>query len=267
MDALFTYGFLQRALVAGVFIALACAVLGVFLLLRRDAMIGHGLSHIAFAGIAVGLLLRTMPVAAALVFSAAASLGVMKLKESAGLHGDTAIAVVSSVGMALGVVLATVSGNFSIALLNYLFGEILAIEPVEVWLSAALAAAVVLFIAANYRSFMFLTFDREAAGVSGIRVRRLDALITVLTSITIVLGMKVVGILLVSALIVIPAAAGLQLAASFRAAIVLSSLVAVASVVLGLVLAVQWDLPASGTIVLVAFAAFAAFFLGRKRRR
>lgn len=267
MDALLTYGFLQRALVAGVFIALACAVLGVFLLLRRDAMIGHGLSHIAFAGIALGLVLRTMPVAAALVFSVAASLGIMKLKESAGLHGDTAIAVASSVGMALGVVLATLSGNFSVALLNYLFGEILAIEPVEVGLSVALAAAVVLFVALHYRSFMFLTFDREAARVSGIHVRRLDTLITVLTSVTIVLGMKVVGILLVSALIVIPAAAGLQLATSFRAAIVLSALVAVLSVVVGLILAVLLDLPASGTIVLVGFVLFAVFFLGRKSRR
>jgi zinc transport system permease protein len=266
MDAFFAYGFLQRALIAGLFIALACAVLGVFLLLRKDAMIGHGLSHIAFAGVALGLLLHTMPLAVALVFSVLASIGIMKLKESAGLYGDTAIAIVSSVGMALGIILATLSGNFSVALLNYLFGEILAIEKIEVWLSVALAAVVVLLVVGNYRAFMYLTFDREAAKVSGLRVRRLDTLITILTSVTIVLGMKVVGILLVSALIVIPAAAGLQLATSFRAAILLSCLVAVLSVLIGLVLAFFLDLPVSGMIVLVGFVLFAIFFLLRKNR-
>jgi zinc transport system permease protein len=266
MEALFTYGFLQRALLAGLFIALACAVLGVFLLLRKDAMIGHGLSHIAFAGVALGLVLQMMPLVVALVFSVFASLGIMKLKESAGLHGDTAIAIVSSVGMALGIILATLSGNFSVSLLNYLFGEILAIEPVEVGLSVALAAAVVLLVVGNYRPFMYLTFDREAAKVSGVRVRRLDTLITVLTSVTIVLGMKVVGILLVSALIVIPAAAGLQLATSFKAALLLSCLAAVLSVVAGLILAFHLDLPVSGMIVLVGFVLFAAVFLWRKKR-
>jgi len=266
MDALLAYGFLQRALVAGLFIALACSVLGIFLLLRKDAMIGHGLSHIAFAGVALGLVFQMMPLGVALVFSVFASLGIMKIKESVGLHGDTAIAIVSSLGMALGVLLASVSGNFGVSLLNYLFGEILAIEPVEVVLSVALAAAVVILVAVNYRPFMFLTFDREAAQVSGIRVRRLDTLITVLTSVTIVLGMKVVGVLLVSALIVIPAAAGLQLAASFRAAILYSALVAGISVAAGLVLAYALDLPVSSMIVLVSFVLFAASFLVRKKR-
>ncbi len=266
MDALIAYGFLQRALLAGLFIALACALLGVFLLLRKDAMIGHGLSHIAFAGVALGLILQMMPLGVALVFSVFASLGIMKLKEKAGLHGDTAIAILSSVGMALGILLASLSGNFGVSLLNYLFGEILAIEPVEVVLSIALAAAVVLCVVLNYRPFMYLTFDREAAKVSGIRVRRLDALITVLTSITIVLGMKVVGILLVSALIVIPAAAALQWAASFKAAIVFSSLIAGLSVGVGLILAFTLDLPVSSMIVLVSFVLFAVSTLSGRNR-
>ena len=267
MEALFTYGFLQRAMLAGLFIALSCAMLGVFLLLRKDAMIGHGLSHIAFAGVALGLFLQIMPLAVAIVFSVIASLGIMKLKESAGLYGDTAIAILSSVGMAVGLILATMSRNFSVALLNYLFGEILAIGPAEVFLTMALAGVVVILVVVNYRSFMYLTFDRESAQVSGIRVRRLDALITVLTSITIVLGMKVVGILLVSALIVIPAAAGLQLAANFKAAIVLACSVALLSVAGGLLAAFFLDLPVSGMIVLTNFFLFGLFFLFRKSRK
>lgn len=163
IEAVLKYAFLQRALAAGLFIALACAVLGVFLLLRKDAMIGHGLSHVAFAGVAVGLLAGWMPLLAALVVSVAASLGIMKLKETAGLHGDTAIAIFSSVGLALGVTLASVSGRFNVALFGYLFGDVLAIEPAEVLLSIALAVVVVGLVAFHYHRFLFMTFDREAA--------------------------------------------------------------------------------------------------------
>lgn len=267
MDALLSYGFLQRALLAGLFIGLACAVLGVFLLLRKDAMIGHGLSHITFAGVALGLLVRTAPLAVALGFSIIAALGMMKLKDKAGLYGDTAIAILSSVGMALGLMLATLSHNFNVALLNFLFGEILAIEPLEVWLSLGLATAVLVLVIGNYHKFMYMTFDRESALVSGVAVGGLDTLITVLTAVTIVLGMKVVGILLVAALVVIPAAAGLQVAANFKKALFFSGLVSVLSVAGGLSLAFFFDLPASATIVLLGFILFGLFSILRKGRR
>jgi len=267
MAALLSYGFLQRALLAGLLIGLACAVLGVFLLLRKDAMIGHGLSHLTFAGVALGLLLRTTPLAVALIFSVIAALGIMKLKEKAGLYGDTAIAILSSVGMALGLILASLAHNFNVALLNFLFGEILAIEPLEVWLSLCLALAVLVLVIGNYHKFMYLTFDRESALVSGVSVGGLDTLMTVLTAVTIVLGMKVVGILLVAALIVIPAAAGLQVASNFKKALLFSCLVSVLSVVGGLALAFFFDLPASGTIVLLGFVLFGLFSILRKGRR
>lgn len=265
MSAFFHYAFLQRALGAGLFIALACAVLGVFLLLRKDAMIGHGLSHITFAGVALGLLIGWMPMLVALVFSVLAALGIMKLKEGSGLHGDTAIAILSSVGLALGIILASISGRFNVAILNYLFGDILAIEPAEVGLSIALAVAVVAVVAVSYHRLLFMTFDRESARVAGVPVRRLDTLITVLTAVTIVLGMKIVGILLVAALLVIPAAAGLRMATHFRGAILGACLVAAASVIIGLAAAYGLDWPASGTIVLTAFLLFGGTFLLRRR--
>lgn len=266
MDALLQFGFLQRALLAGVFIAVACAVLGVFLVLRRDAMIGDGLSHVAFAGVALGLVLNVLPLAAALVVAVAGALAITRLKARAGLHGDTAIGIFSSLGMAVGILLATLAGDFNVDLLTYLFGEILAIEPLEVWLSLALAALVIAAVAARYSKLMFMTFDRESARASGVAVGRLDALLTVLTAVTVVLGMKVVGILLVAALVVIPAAAGLQAAASFRKAVVISSAVSVTSVVLGLGLALTLDIPASAAIVIIAFLAFGGLALLNRRR-
>ncbi len=267
MDAFFIYGFLQRALLAGLFIAIACALLGVFLILRRDAMIGHGLAHVAFAGVALGLFLNMMPIIVALIVAVGASLVIMKLKTKAGLHSDTAIAIFSSVGFALGVLVTTLSHSFNVDLFSYLFGEILAIEPYEVLFSVILAVIVVILVFLNYHKFMYMTFDREAAKASGIKVDRLDTLLTILTAVTVVLGMKVVGILLVSALVVIPAAAGLQIASNFKQAIFLSGGVSVASVVFGLILAFLLDLPASGSIVVLSFLAFGILFLSRKIKK
>jgi zinc transport system permease protein len=266
MEALLGYGFFQRALLAGLFVAFACAILGLFLVLRRDAMIGHGLSHVTFGGVALGLFLNILPLATALVVAVLASLAIMKLREKAGLHGDTAIGILSSVGMALGIALATLAGRFNVDLLSYLFGDILAISPVEVWLSVALAAASVMLIFVNYHRLMYATFDREAAKASGVQIGRLDLLLTVLTSVTVVLGMKVVGILMVTALLVIPAAAGLQIAKNFRQALVVSALAAVVSVGLGLVSSYYLNLPAASTIVMIAFVIFGTLFLRRQRR-
>jgi zinc transport system permease protein len=265
MSALLHYGFLQRAVLAGVFIAVACAVLGVFLILKKDAMIGHGLSHVAFAGVALGLFLNVMPLATALAISVAAALGIMRLKDRAGLYGDTAVGVFSSLGLAIGILLATLAGSFNVDLMAYLFGDVLAIEPLEVWLSVALAGVVLLAVILNYAKLLFMTFDRESARVAGVKIGRLDALLMALTAVTIVLGMKVAGILLVAALIVIPAAAGLQLASSFRTAVLLAAAVAVFSMVVGLAVSVKLDIPASAAIVILCFLVFAAFFLLKKK--
>ncbi len=262
-----SYSFLQRALLAGIFVAIACAILGVFLILRRDSMIGHGLAHVTFAGIAIGLLLDLIPLAAATGVAVITALGIMKLKERAGLYGDTAIAIFSSVGFAIGILIVSMAQGFNIDLFGYLFGEILAIDTFEVCFSVGLAVIVVVIIILNYHRFMYMTFDRDSAKASGIRVQRLDILLTVLTAVTVVLGMKIVGLLLVAALLVIPAAAGLQIASNFKQAIVLSSIVSLLSVILGLILAFYLDFPASGTIVCLSFLFFCVFFFARRGNR
>lgn len=266
METLLGYGFLQRALLAGVFISISCALLGVFLLLRRDAMIGHGLSHMAFAGVALGLFLNVMPIPVAIAVTILGALGIRALKEKVKLYGDTAIGILSSVGMGAGIILVTVSHKFNAGLFSYLFGEILAIERTEVWLSISLAVVVIVSLLLNYHKLMYMTFDWESAKASGIKVSRLDLLLTLLTAVTVVLGMKVVGILLVAALVVIPAASSLQLAGNFKRAVLGSCLIAVASVLAGIPLAFFFDLPASGSIVLISFVIFVACALARKIR-
>lgn len=267
MESILAYGFMVRALVAGIFIAVACAILGVFLLLRRDAMIGHGLAHVTFGGIALGLILHIIPLAVALTVAILCSLGILELKEKAGIYGDTAIGIFSSIGMAIGIILATLAGSFNVDLLSYLFGNILAIEVIEVWISVILAGVIIIAVALFYQELFYLTFDPESARASGIHAKRLDRLLAVLTAVTIVLGMKIVGVLLVSALIVIPSAAGLQLATNFKHAIVTSSIVATGSVIAGLTMAFYWDLPASGAIVILSFLCFLLLFSLRLMRR
>ncbi|MBD3414402.1 MAG: metal ABC transporter permease [Candidatus Aminicenantes bacterium] len=256
MFELLSYNFLQRALIAGSFIAVACALLGIFLILRRDAMIGHGLAHITFAGVAIGLLLHMMPLLAAFIVAVLTALGILKLKEKAGLYGDTAIAIFSSTGFAVGVIIISLSQQFNVNLFSYLFGDILAIGKLEVWMSLTVAAAIMAAVTVYYPKFMYITFDQESAKVSGLKVDRFEISITVLTAITVVLGMKIVGILLVSALLVIPAASSLQLAKNFKQALIWSALISVLSVNLGVLTSILFDLPASGTIVVISFLIF-----------
>ena len=169
--------------------------------------------------------------------------------------------------MATGILIASLARSFNVDLFSYLFGEILAIEISEVLLSIGLVIAVIIIVIIYYHKFLYLTFDSESAKASGIKINRLDILLSVLTAVTVVLGMKVVGLLLVAALVVIPAATALQISGSFKGALIISSSVAVVSVVLGLFLAFHFDLPASAAIVLLCFFFFGVFFALKKIKK
>ena len=259
--ALFGYQFFQRALLAGVFWALAASLLGLHLILRKDAMLGHGLTHIAFAGVAIALFTNLAPFPVALLVSAISAFAILKVRERAGLYGDTAVAILSSLGIAVGIILASLSQHFNVSLFAFLFGNILAVSPQDLWASVGLAVLVVAGIVFFYHELLFTTFDEESARASGLPVSRLDALLALLTSFTVVIGMKIVGLLLMSALLVIPGAAALQLASTFKQCSFLASLVAVLSIVGGLITASFLDLPPSGAIVLFAGGLFFVFFL------
>jgi zinc transport system permease protein len=264
MEELFSYAFMQRAFLAGLGVSVTCAILGVFLVLRRDAMIGHGLSHVTFGGVALGMVLNVAPLPVALGVAILSALGIMKLKDRAELYGDTAIGIISSLGMAMGIFLVSLAGSFNLDLFGYLFGNVLAIDPGEVWVAFLLALAVLATVAFFYQEFLFLTFDSESARASGVRVGRLDSLMAVLTAVTVVVGMKVVGILLISALLVIPAAAALQVARNFKGAMALSAALAVVSAAIGLTAAFFLDWPPSGTIVLISGVLFLILFASRQ---
>lgn len=266
MPEFLQYGFMHRAFVVGAVMALVCPAIGVFLVPRRLSLIADSLAHVALAGVALGLLLGISPVLGALVVTLVGAIGIERLRARGRLQGDAALAVFLSGGFALAVVLISLARGFNADLFAILFGSILTVSPREVWLIAALGAVVGVMIAVFYPQLLAITLNEELARTSGIRVDALNLALTLLTALTTVVAMRIVGVLLVSAMIVIPALIGFAIGRSFRQALQVAIGAALASVMLGLVAAYYLGLAAGGTIVLTALLIFALVSIfGRPR--
>ncbi|HEX7503761.1 MAG TPA: metal ABC transporter permease [Syntrophales bacterium] len=261
------YGFIQRALLCGTFIALLCSTLGVILVLRRFSLIGDGLAHVTFGSVALGLLFRIYPLYISIPVVMLSSLGILKLTQRARLYGDAAIGIVSSFGIAGGVILASVAGGFNVDLFSYLFGNILAIGPEELYISITLSVVVLAVIFLYFNEIFSMTFDEEFAHVSGIGTERLNTILALLTAITVVLTMSVVGIMLVSALLILPAVTALQLARSFRGAMLIAACVSLIAVIGGIFLSLILNLPTGATIVMTGIVIFLAALTLRMLRQ
>jgi zinc transport system permease protein len=258
---LLSHGFIQRALIAGSFIAILCATLGTFLVLRRFSLIGDGLAHVTFGGVAVGLFLGLYPMYVAVPIVMISSLGILKLVEKARLYGDAAIGIVSSLGIACGILLASAAGGFNVDLFSYLFGNILAISNAEVISSIFLSIILIFVIWFFYHELLSITFDEESAKASGVKTKTINGILVLLTSLTVVLAMRVVGIMLISSLLILPPVTALQVARGFKMTIVIASVVGVLSVMLGVFLSLVADLPTGATIVILNFLFFIGSFV------
>ena len=258
------YAFIQKAYLAGTFIAVLCAMLGLFLVLRKLSLIGDGLSHVSFGAIALGLFFGIYPIYAAIPVVLIGSYVILRLTERARIYGDAAIGIVSSIGIAGGVILASVSKGFNVDLFSYLFGNILAISNQEVYLSLGLSIAVLLIIILLYNDLFSVTFDEEFAKITGVKTERINLVLTFLTAITVVLAIKVVGIMLISALLILPAVTALQVARGFKGAMLIAALDAVISVLFGITLSFFLDIPAGATIVMINMMVFSAALLYKK---
>ncbi len=265
---LLSHGFIQRALIAGSFIAILCSTLGVFLVLRRLSLIGDGLAHVTFGSVAVGLLMKTYPLYMAVPIVMLSALGILKLIEKARLYGDAAIGIVSSIGVAGGILIASAAGGFNVDLFSYLFGNILAISWMEVAISVALSVVLIIIMFLYYDELLSITFDEESAKASGIKTGHINKILVLLIALTVVLAMKVVGIMLISALLILPPVTALQMAKGFKTTIIISALSGIFSVTSGIFASFILNLPAGATIVIINFIFFlAAFTLARIQQR
>lgn len=267
MSDFLAYGFVQRALVTGTLLAVTCAVLAFFVVLRRMAFVGVGLSHAALGGVALGVLAGLPPLLSAAVFTTGVAWVVGWLGGRGEVHEDTAIGVFFPAAMALGVILMSLSPAYRQDLLGYLFGNILSVAPGEVLPLAVLAVGTLGLLGFWFKELLFLGVDEDAARAAGIRVGPLRYLLLTLLAVTIVAATRLVGIVLVSAFLVIPAATGQALARTLRGMLALSVASAVASVLGGLWVSWTWDLPSGASIVMLSAALFfLAVAAGRVRR-
>ena len=258
------FAFVQRAIIAGCFMALSCSFLGVFLVLRRFSLIGDGLAHVSFATVAIALLLDAQPMVVSIPLVALASMAILKLNEKAHIYGDAAIGLVSSFGLALGVIIASTAGGFNVDLFSYLFGNILSVSNFEVWLTVIISILVALIVVLLYHDLFAITFDEEYAQVAGVKVKLVNQLLILMTSLTVVLGIKIVGTMLVSSLIVLPGISALQVTRSFRSTIALAGILAVVAVILGIFASYILNFPSGATIVMTNFIFFVfSFLIGR----
>jgi zinc transport system permease protein len=251
--------YMQLALVSGLVVGACAPLVGTFLVDRHLSLMGDGIGHLAFAGVAAGLLLSISPLWTALVVAVAGALTVEWLRARGRASGDLALALFFYGGIAAGAVLASraATEGITVNVVPYLFGSILTVTPADAWVVAAMGAVILVVVVITHRAWFAVGLDEESARVMGLPVNGLNALLAALTAVTIVAATRIVGVLLVAALMVLPVASARLIAHSQRATLLVAALVGVFSVVIGLATARAWGLAPGGTIVLVCAGVFA----------
>lgn len=257
-----TYEFLRNALLAGLLVSVICATLGVYLVLRNMSLLGDGLAHISFGGVAIGLAVGFLPFWSALAAAILGAVTIHTLRERGYLKGDAAIGILFTAGLATGIlVVSSTKGLVNVH--GYLFGSLLAIPKSDVWLIAGVGAALLALLALFHREFFYMTFSEEASKVSGLPIQFLNLLFVSLTAAAIVSAARVTGVLLVSALVIVPASTALQLRRSFTTTILVSVLIGALSVMLGLFVSVEYGTAPGATIAMANIVIFTIAALAR----
>jgi zinc transport system permease protein len=258
------FAFAERALVAAVVSGLLCGLLGFFVILRRLAFIGVGISHSAIGGVAIGLLAGIDPGISAAVFSVIVALGMFQVARDRRLGEDAIIGVFLSGAMALGLLITSMQHGYQRDLFAYLFGSLLTVSREDLFMLCGLAAVVAVVVAASFREMLFVAFDEEVARAYGRRVDLFDALLIVVLALTIVAGVRVVGVLLVEALLVVPAATAALWTLDFRRQVALSMTLGAACGAAGLWMSFAFDVGAGAAIVLTAVSIFFLSWIVRR---
>lgn len=252
MMEIFQYEFMQRAFIAGIMVAVTCPLIGIFIVLKRLSMIGDTLSHASLAGIAAGMLWGFYPFWGALAFSVGGAIAIEKLRKTFSKYEEISNSIILSAGIGLAVVMIGLAKGFNTDLMGYLFGSIAAVNSQDIYIMGALSLIIILSVIALHKKLFYIAFDEEGAQISGIPVGFLNLYLTVLTALTVVVSMRIVGIFMVSSMLVIPVAAAIQVGTGFIKTMGLSVAFALISVISGLILSYYLDIAPGGTIVLLS---------------
>ncbi len=263
MGDLLSLAFMQRAMLAGILVGALSSYLGVFVVQRKLSFLGSGLAHAAFGGVALGLLLQTEPLSVAIPFTIVVAVGINWVRTRTILSGDTAIGVFFAVAMALGIIFITLQEDYSVDVFSYLFGSILAVSAADLWLSGAM----ILTCVALYRlwpRWAYATFDAELATSDRVDVRGDDYVLSVLLAVVVVVSVKIVGVLLVAAFLVLPAASSRLLTHRFLHTTLLSVAIGITTAVVGLIISFYADVPSGAAIILTQAVVFGAGLLSSR---
>ena len=260
-------GFVQRAFIISIIIAVLCSVLSIFIVLKKISLIGDGLAHTAFGGLALGYYIGLIPLWVAGVTVVLGSIGITKAMRSTKISSDAAVAVFLQLGLAAGIVLLSIARGFGINLESLLFGSVLLVDVDQIIAAAVIAVVTLGVIFLFFKELVYVTFDETQARAAGIKTWFFDYLISVLAGIVVIVAIPIVGILLISALLVLPALISTQLAKSFRQTVILSPIMGLITVTLGLFTSIIIDAAPGGTIVLTGLAILAAVFAAKRIQR
>lgn len=261
---IFQYSFIVRALEAGSFVAVVAPLIGIFLVLRRYSLIADTLAHISLAGLAVGAWLGINPIITALLTTLISSLGIERLRTTKKIYGESALALFMSGGLALAVVILSIAHGFNANLFSYLFGSIVTVTTADVFIIGVLAVIVIATLLLFYKELVYITFDEEAALVSGIPTQIINTTLILLAALTVSLSIPIVGILLIAALIVIPVVTALRLRKGFIKTIIYAEIISLFSVLSGIIVSFYLSLATGGTIVLIMLLIFVVVLITRK---
>lgn len=255
-----SYDFIVRAIVVGVLVSMCAALLGTSLVLKRYSMIGDGLSHVGFGALAIAAALNWAPLETAIPIVIAAAFLLLRLSQSGRVKGDAAIALLSSSSLAIGMIVAKIA-NVNIDLNNYMFGSVLALDNEDVVLSVICSAAVIVLYVVFYNKIFAVTFDENFSRATGTKAGVYNMLIALLTAVIIVIGMRLMGALLISSLIIFPSLTSMRVCKSFRSVTVCSVIVSIACFLIGLGITFFISIPTGACIVAVNLAAFIIFYI------
>ena len=254
-----SYPFMVRAFVVGSLVALCSSLLGVSLVLKRYSMLGDGLSHVGFGALAIAAAANVAPLAVAIPVVIAAAVLLLRIRGNSRIKGDAAIALISTSSLAVGVMVISMTTGMNTDVYNYMFGSILAMSAEDVRLSVILAVVVLALYVFFYNKIFAITFDETFAQATGVKADMYNTLIAVLTAVTIVLGMRMMGALLISSLIIFPALTSMRVCRTFKSVIVNSAGISVVCLVIGITVSYVWATPAGASVVMANIAALLVY--------
>lgn len=267
LGEMMSYHFMTRALIVGILVSLCASLLGVSLVLKRYSMIGDGLSHVGFGALAIAAAANVAPLAIAVPVVVAAAFLLLRISQNSKIKGDAAIALISSSALAIGVIVISMTTGMNTDVSNYMFGSILSLSKADAILSGCLSVVVLLMFILLYPRIFAVTFDETFAKATGTKSERYNTVIAVLTAVTVVLGMRMMGALLISSLIIFPALSSMRICKSFKSVVLCSAVISILCFVIGMVCSYVFELPTGASIVVVNLFVFFGFSLASFAKR